>query len=272
VPLGSTGGNVLPIKRVVQVNAGGGSSSSTSSSSNAPVASLLSSSPNRSLTASSLSNVTLIEKSPNKIITSINSNANGGNASSNNSSSAMSNSGSKIQYVKIVNMSSMNSSNNGTNPNVTLSASSANSTGFKITTINANNGSAANSQVKISWLLKILFRLRGENFHHRNKLYWYTGIYCRFILRTRILLLIKNMILPKDPVFGTWYYLSFFEFFGDLLPISIPKKSLNRSSYTPCPPFFGQKSFLFEAVFSTWYYYLQRKKYKNSGFTRYQIR
>jgi len=258
VPLGSTGGNVLPIKRVVQVNAGGGSSSiSTSSSSNAPVASLLSSSPNRSLTASSLSNVTLIEKSPNKIITSINSNANGGNASSNNSSSAMTNSGNKIQYVKIVNMSSMNSSNNGTNPNVTLSASSANSTGFKITTINANNGSAANSQVKISWFLKILFRLRGENFDHN--LYWYTGIYCRFILHTRILLLIKNMILPKDPVFGTWYYLSFFEFFGDLLPISIPKKSFNRSSYAPAPPFFGQKSFLFEAVFSTWYYCLQRK-------------
>jgi hypothetical protein len=154
VPLGSTSGNVLPIKRVVQVNAGGGGSSS----SNAPVASLLSSSPNRSLTASSLSNVTIIEKSPNKIITSINSNANGGNTSSNNS--ALSNSGNKIQYVKIVNMSSMNSSNNNsTNSNVTLSASSANtnvsgvitnSTGFKITTINANNGSGASSQVKIS--------------------------------------------------------------------------------------------------------------------------
>lgn len=154
VPLTSSSGNVLPIKRVVQVN----------TVSNAPVSSLLSSSPNRALNVTPLnSGANIVEKSPNKIITSINSNSNGGNTTSANLNATV-NTNNKIQYVKIVNMGGLNSSiQNSSNTNVTqISANSGviptvitNSSGFKLTTINANANSANSSNLQVNQ--RILF-------------------------------------------------------------------------------------------------------------------
>ena len=153
VPLTSSSGNVMPIKRVVQVN----------TVSNAPVSSLLSSSPNRALNVTPLNSSNIVEKSPNKIITSINSNSNGGNTTSANLNATV-NTNNKIQYVKIVNMGGLNSSiQNSSNTNVTqISANSGvtptvitNSSGFKITTINANANSANSSNLQVNQ--KILF-------------------------------------------------------------------------------------------------------------------
>jgi hypothetical protein len=150
VPLTSSSGNVMPIKRVVQVN----------TVSNAPVSSLLSSSPNRALNVTPVNSANIVEKSPNKIITSINSNSNGGNTTSANLNATV-NTNNKIQYVKIVNMGAPNSSiQNTNNTNITqisgvTPTAITNSSGFKITTINANANSANSSNLQVNQ--KILF-------------------------------------------------------------------------------------------------------------------
>ena len=139
VPLSSSsGGSVMPIKRVVHV-------------SGAPNSSFLSSSPSRNTTVLTSGGATgLAEKSAisNKIFASIHTatNANA-NASHTTNSNEVANSN-KIQYVKIVNLNSSNSnSNSGSSPTTSLTSSTGN---FKITTISAANNGGANSQVESS--------------------------------------------------------------------------------------------------------------------------
>jgi hypothetical protein len=149
VPLNnSTSGNMLPIKRVVQVN----------TNTNSPSSTFLGTSPNRALNTTALNTNNLAEKSSinNKIFTSINTNS---ISNSNTSATNANNSGNSKIHVKIVNMASLNnpiSTNNNNNTimnsspilnkisNVNNTASNVSTpTAFKITTISANNNSGA---------------------------------------------------------------------------------------------------------------------------------